>query len=161
MFGKLIQIVRCVLWHVVWSVVWAVVICSMICMCLCFSGILLTAKWRPPCHSPCPEAFSAPWRWEQLAACSGEPVHHRRARFSSAAKLLPDASTPTFMQKISEFVGFVLKLYGKVSIFGPFLTLNAPKNPNFEFSWQIGLCQFSRLVVPYLHAKNQKICRRG
>ena len=65
------------------------------------------------------------------------------------------------MQKISEFVGFVLKLYGKVSIFGPFLTLNAPKNPNFEFSWQIGLCQFSRLVVPYLHAKNQKICRRG
>ena len=29
------------------------------------------------------------------------------------------------MQKISEFVGFVLKLYAKVSIFGPFLTLNA------------------------------------
>ena len=35
------------------------------------------------------------------------------------------------------------------------------KIPNFEFSWQIGLCQFSRLVVPYLHTKNQKNCRRG
>ena len=60
------------------------------------------------------------------------------------------------MQKISEFVGFVLKLYGKVSIFGPFLTLNAPKNPNFEFSWQIGLCKFSRLVAPTFMPKIRK-----
>ena len=36
-----------------------------------------------------------------------------------------------------------------------------PKKPHFEFSWQIGLCQFSRLVVPCLHTKNQKNCRLG
>ena len=37
-----------------------------------------------------------------------------------------------------------------------------PKCPNlgkYEFSWKKGLCQFSPILVPYLHAKNQKICR--
>ena len=36
-----------------------------------------------------------------------------------------------------------------------------PKKPNFEFPEKNGLCQFSGLVVPYLHAKNQKNCRRS
>ena len=37
-----------------------------------------------------------------------------------------------------------------------------PKCPNlgkYEFYWKKGLLQFSPILVPYLHAKNQKICR--
>merc|ERR1711889_31353 len=39
--------------------------------------------------------------------------------------------------------------------------LKMPKKPIFDFSSKNGLCHFSRLVVPYLHTKNQKNCRRG
>ena len=41
---------------------------------------------------------------------------------------------PTFMQQISEFVGLVRELCGKVYVFGPFLTLNCPKNPKDPLS---------------------------
>ena len=38
-------------------------------------------------------------------------------------------------------------------------TKNAQKNPNFDFSQGRDLRQFSLLMFPYLHAKNQRICR--
>ena len=38
-------------------------------------------------------------------------------------------------------------------------TKNAQKTPNFDFSQGRDLRQFSLLMFPYLHAKNQRICR--
>ena len=38
-------------------------------------------------------------------------------------------------------------------------TKNTQKTPNFDFSQSRDLRQFSLLMFPYLHAKNQQICR--